>query len=297
MGKKACQIMMGLFCALIMSGCGGGSDVKSDVTRYRDLAKAKEISKTEKKPLIVYFFQVENNACREFEAEVLVRKTVIDASEETVWVEVNGALNPEIAQEYGVFALPTILLMTPGGEKELDRIVDVPTPEELVERLGMIKAGRGKATETLAKESANPEDLKSVYDAGVVWRDRGRMPDEAVPRFRKVYDKDFDNKLGLGSKALLQLAFADLLTRNPIYVRQAIQKLEILVQRYPTSKEAPNALLGMAAAYQALDDKDAALSAFDRIISTYPNTEEAKQAENNKNKMNVFEDTVRAFLE
>ncbi len=180
----------------MLAGCAQQQSGTSEVKLNNDLDKAKATSLQEQKPLIVYFYQVENDACREFESEVLVRNTVREASQDVVWAQVNGALYPDVAQEFAVFALPTIIFMNPGGIKELDRIVDVPTAEELVSRLDLAKKGISRAQQILDAEIGKPDDLAATYAAAMIWRDRGRIADEAVPLFRYVYEHDLDNSRG-----------------------------------------------------------------------------------------------------
>jgi len=294
-GRRGIITALGLVAAL--AGCAQQQSGIPEVRLNNDLDKAKADSLKEQKPLIVYFYQVENDACREFEDTVLVSNTVREASQGVVWAQVNGALYPEVAQEFAVFALPTIIFMNPGGTKELDRIVDVPTPEELVLHLDLAKKGISRAQQILDAEIGKPNDLAAAYAAAMIWRDRGRIADEAVPRFRYVYEHDLDNSKGLGSKALFQLAFADILTRNHAIFPQAIQKLELLVRNYPQSAEAPKALLVTGDVLLALDQRDEALKAYQRVMDAYPNSESAKEAEEHKLKVTMFEDTVRAFTE
>ncbi len=47
----------------------------------------------------------------------------------------------------------------------------------------------------------------------------------------------------------------------------------------------------------ALGKRDEALTAYQRVIDAYPDSESAKEAEEHKLKVTVFEDTVRAFTE
>jgi tetratricopeptide (TPR) repeat protein len=281
----------------LLTGCAQQQGGTSEIRLNNDLDKAKATSLQEQKPLIVYFYQVENDACREFESEVLVRNSVREASQDVVWAQVNGALYPDVAQEFAVFALPTIIFMNPGGTKELDRIVDVPTPEELVNRLDLVKNGISRAQQILDAEIAHPDDLAAAYAAAMVWRDRGRIADEAVPLFRYVYEHDLDNSKGFGSKALFQLAFADILTRNHALYPKGVEKLELLARNYPQSSEAPKALLVVGDVLLAMGKRDEALVAYQRVIDAYPNSESAKQAEEHKLKVTMFEDTVRAFTE
>lgn len=281
----------------MLSGCAQQQGGVPEVRLNNDLDKAKAESLQGQKPLIVYFYQVENDACREFEGEVLVRNTVREASQDVVWAQVNGALYPDVAQEFAVFALPTIIIMNPGGTKELDRIVDVPTPEELVQRLDLARKGISRAQQIMDAEIGKPDDLAATYAAAMVWRDRGRIADEAAPRFRYVYEHDLDNSKGFGSKALFQLAFADILTRNHAIFPQAIQKLELLAKNYPQSSEAPKALLVIGDVLLAMDKRDEAIAAYQRVMDLYPNSESAKEAEEHKLKVTMFEDTVRAFVE
>jgi thioredoxin-like negative regulator of GroEL len=282
---------------VIALGCAQQQQGIPEVKLNNDLDKAKAESLKNNKPLIVYFYQVENDACREFEDQVLVRDKVREASQNVIWAQVNGALYPEVAQEFAVFALPTIIFMNPGGTKELDRIVDVPTPEELIHRMELAEKGISRAQQILDAEIAHPDDLAAAYAAAMVWRDRGRIADEAVPLFRYIYEHDLDNSKGFGSKALFQLAFADILTRNHALYPQGIQKLELLARNYPQSSEAPKALLVVGDVLLALGKRDEALAAYQRVVDSYPNSESAKQAEQHKLKVTMFEDTVRAFNE
>ena len=282
---------------LLLWGCARQAEEIPEVKLNQDLDKAKSLSEQEKKPLIVYFYQVENDACREFEDEVLIKEAVRKASLDVVWAQVNGALYPEVAQEFAVFALPTIVLMNPSGTKELDRIVDVPTAEVLIDRLDLAKKGVSRAQQIFQEEVNHPDGLSAIYAAAVIWRDRGRLADEAVPRFRYLYEKDQDNSKGFGAKALFQLAFADMLTQNPFYVREAIKKLDTLAKKYPQSPEAPKSLLAIGDCLLALKDKEGALAAYQRVMDTYPGSESAKDAEQHKLQVTVFEDTVRAFVE
>jgi tol-pal system protein YbgF len=59
----------------------------------------------------------------------------------------------------------------------------------------------------------------------------------------------------------------------------ALKEFSTILQRYPRGKRAPGALLRMAVSYDATGQKELAAGVVRRLIKEYPNSEEAKAAE------------------
>ncbi|MCS7140127.1 MAG: thioredoxin [Candidatus Nezhaarchaeota archaeon] len=97
---------------------------------HLDSEHFKELLKVEKRPIIVDFWAEWCAPCRMLSP--IIDKLAEKYSGKVVFVKVNVDENPEIAEQYGIMAIPTLILFINGIEA--DRIVGL-VPERQIEAL------------------------------------------------------------------------------------------------------------------------------------------------------------------
>jgi len=289
--------MRGWRTALVVAACalalGGGCAKKKAAGPewLTTMDEGKTRAAKDKKVLVVYYTADWSKLAEQFENDVLDNADVQKKLEKFVTVKIDADADEDTPKTYNVAAFPTTIFYTYQGE-EVKRLVGTVKPQDFVKLLDDIAAGRVETTnQLLAREKANPGDLKLAYDIGSMYVETGR-PEKARPRFEKILAEDPDNRSGFVPGALTQLGFMDLTGEQP---EPAIEKFTAVVEKYPDAEQARKCQLYLGDAYQLLDDRDKAIAAYRDVIAKYPNTPEATEAQTKVSKLTMFEETVESF--
>jgi TolA-binding protein len=277
--------------AALLFACGkkGGEDVGW----LTSMDEGKERAAAEGKNLVVYYSADWSKMSEQFEVDVLENAGVKKKLADLVAVHIDSDVDEDTPKTYAVGAYPTTIFYTPQGE-EITRVVGVVTAEEFLKLLGDIAAGRAETVrELLAREKANPDDLKLAYEVGTMYVETGRY-EKARPRLEKIVAQDPENETGLVPGALTQIGFIDLAAQN---AEEAAIVFKEVVEKYPQAPEAPKCYVYLGDAHQLMDNVDGAVAAYRKVVSEYPDTPEAKEAQTKLGKLTMFEETVEAFTQ
>ena len=127
--------VLGTLGLLLLSGCDrGGSGVsgtRQNIAWVENFNAALERAKTENKPVMVDFFATWCGPCRQMESQTYTDASV--ASELTNWIsaKIDVDKNQEVAQRFGIQAIPTTVLLEPSG-KEIARESGYLGPQQFV---------------------------------------------------------------------------------------------------------------------------------------------------------------------
>jgi TolA-binding protein len=281
-----------LVCAAALpAACGkkGGEGVKW----LTSMDEGKERAEAEDENLVVYYSADWSKMSEQFEYDVLENAEVQKKLADFVAVHIDSDVDEDTPKAYAVAAYPTTIFYTSEGE-EITRVVGAVTAEEFSKLVDDVVAGRVETVrELLAREEANPEDLKLAYEVGTMYVETGRY-EKARPRFERIVAQDPENETGLAAGALTQIGFIDLTAQQ---VDDAVAVFAKVVEKYPNAPETPKCYVYMGDAFQLLDNTEDAAAAYRKVVADYPDTPEADEAQKKLGKLTMFKDTVEAFTQ
>ncbi|MDR2344981.1 MAG: thioredoxin family protein [Planctomycetaceae bacterium] len=94
-----------------------------------DFNKAKELSRTERKPLLIFFTLSDNESCKR-SFELFSNQEIRRLAKYFICVSVDGALSGAICESYRVNGFPTVLILD-ADNKEIQRLTGKETKEHL----------------------------------------------------------------------------------------------------------------------------------------------------------------------
>ncbi|MGD8717816.1 MAG: thioredoxin family protein [Candidatus Zixiibacteriota bacterium] len=292
--KKISVIISAILVATALLFWGCGTTDQPTVKWLSSMEEGKEKATSEKKHLLVYYSADWSKMSERFEDDVLDDATVEEKlAADFIAVHIDSDVDEETPVAYNVNAFPTTIFYTPTGE-EVTRVVGAVPAEEFAKLVDDIVAGKVETlVQLLAREEANPDDLKLAYEIGTMYVETGR-PEKARSRFDKVIAGDAENGTGLVPGALLQRGFIDLMAPN---AEGAIPAFNEVIEKYPDSPEAVKCYLYLGDADHLLDDVEGAVEAYRHVVEAYPDSPEAEEAQRKLTKLTMFEDTVEAFAQ
>lgn len=84
---------------------------------HSDLESAQQSAQTANEPILLYFWSEDCSYCKEFQAELQNNARLQDAADQYVLVSAEYVEEPELRSRYDVSGTPTIVVLTPDGEK------------------------------------------------------------------------------------------------------------------------------------------------------------------------------------
>lgn len=202
------------------------------------LAKAK----AENKILMIDFFTDWCKWCVELDKKVYTDKEVAAfANEHQInWkIDAEKGEGVDLAKKYEVAGYPTIVFVD-GNGNEVDRIVGYIPAKDFLKKIKMFTAGGDETFGVYSKTlQDNPDDVKANFLMGERIMNNEGNNKKAEPYFKKVIEKDPDNKSGYRDATLLYQAMA---SSDPGQIVKFIEK-------YPESPKLKNAYIALAERY------------------------------------------------
>ncbi len=103
----------------------------TDIAWLKSLPEGKQAAQSQQKPVVVDFFATWCGPCRAMDEETWPNPEVAAAVAKFVAVRLDVDANQDVANEYSISGIPTVVVLDAGG-KEIDRHVGFATPEELL---------------------------------------------------------------------------------------------------------------------------------------------------------------------
>jgi thioredoxin-related protein len=227
------------------------------------LAKAK----SENKILMIDFFTDWCKWCVELDKKVYTDNEVAGFAntKQVNWkIDAEKGEGIDLAKKYAVSGYPTIVFVDGNGD-EIDRIVGYMPAKDFLKRIKEFSEGTNTYGSISKVLKNNPDDVKANYFLGErVVNNEGDFK-KAEPYFKKVIDKDPDNKEGYKHGALLYLAIGS----------GDVNKIKQFITDYPNSEKCKNAYIALSEKYyQDNMDFQSAKSNYDKAFELYGKTDE-----------------------
>ncbi len=111
--------IIALFFVCFFAGCGfpqQGS--KAELIGWqRDFEKAKEIAKSENKPMMIPFYTDWCGWCKKLDSDTYSNKQVAELAKEFVCVKINAEQQQNLARDFNVAGFPYIVFLTAEGSQ------------------------------------------------------------------------------------------------------------------------------------------------------------------------------------
>jgi len=224
-------------------------------------------AKSENKILMIDFFTDWCKWCVELDKKVYTDKDVAEFanSKQVNWkIDAEKGEGPDLAKKYGVQGYPTIVFVDGNGD-EVDRIVGYMPAKDFLKRIMEFNEGTNTFGSLSKILKDNPDDVKANYFLGerIVINDGDYK--KAEPYFKKIIDKDPDNKEGYKLGAILYLAIGS----------GDINQIIKFIEDYPNCDKCKNAYIALAESYYQKDMKfQNAKTTYDKAFEIFGKSDE-----------------------
>jgi len=204
---------------------------------------------------------------------VLTDKEVIDFfTNEMILAKVNGKEDTLLADQYHISAYPTLVMLDKNGN-EIDRVVGYMPADAFLKTLKDYRQGIGTLTDLLAKAKTNP-DRSLAFKIAEKYKYRGGSED-ATSWFQKVIDAG-DPLDSLSGESRFALAGMHYRAKN---YNQALEAYSQIIKDFNGSFLAEPAEIWRAIVFRKMGDTTRAITAFEKFIEHYPESEDISYAE------------------
>ncbi len=124
-----------------------------------DLTVAETISRSQYRPLILYFRDPAAPACRKFETETLAKPSIADRLNHYVLLQLNPRWNESLASDLGIYRVPGLAIRDPKGQV-LYRTQGNIVEEELAQQLSLHSSSVASTPVTIPAETPTPRLLE-----------------------------------------------------------------------------------------------------------------------------------------
>jgi uncharacterized protein involved in tolerance to divalent cations/TolA-binding protein len=250
------------------------SKLRSGIHWMRSLSEAKAKSRQLKNPILAYVFLRDSDYCQKLEEGVLADKSVRAAMEEFVCVRLNAGRDADETHKLDVRGAPTILFLD-GEGNEMSRVAGLVDKDQFLTKLSDAKRSKLTFREARRLAMQNPADVQANWKVAETYLEEGNE-NLAEPHLRNVIEHDEENQYGYTDKAIFALGFA--LGKRGEY-GQAAYSFEKLLERWPDCKDKDKALYCLGLSQLAIGQKDKGRARLEQLVSEFPNSSAAKNAQ------------------
>jgi len=183
-------------------------------------------------PIFIDFFATWCGPCKMLDAQVYNRPEVIAELGKLVTYKVDVDQEPfkPLAKQFGVKAMPTMVLCKPDGT-EIDRFLGFRPAAEFLATVVDYAAGRNTLADLQARLAATPDDPALLGRLGAKYSERGEA-EPARTALTRVLELDPANAGGHAAPALQSLAELEAMDRN---YPAAVAHLQRLLAEFPSA--------------------------------------------------------------
>lgn len=250
-----------LLLSLVILQAASEDNLQPGIAWEKNFKEARQTASKAGKPLLVDFGADWCGFCKKLDRETFGDEAVIRFLRQYfVAVKVDTDAEPELAKEYKVTGLPTVVVLSPGGE-ELRRVVGFRPPDGFIEEVN--KAAQSSEAFQRLKEAAlgSPDDAAAqrAYARALL---AARNTDEALKVVKKALEKD-------ASHPGLMLELGDIL-RLGGKLAEASEAYQKLVALPPTAagEERRKAFIPLARCHLDLGEARKCVTVLDSFIET-----------------------------
>lgn len=137
--------IIALFFVCFFAGCTVAQQVaKAELIDWqRDFEKAKEIAKSENKPMMIDFYTDWCGWCKKLDSDTYSNKEVAELAKEFICVKINAEQQQKLAKEFGVSGFPYIVFLTAQGS-QLSNVPGYLPPERFLKEMKAALANAGE---------------------------------------------------------------------------------------------------------------------------------------------------------
>jgi thioredoxin-related protein len=239
-------------------------EINFDKGTFKDvIAKAK----SQNKILMIDFYTDWCKWCVELDKKVYTDKDVAEfANKKQInWkIDAEKGEGPDLAKKYAVNGYPTIVFVDGKGD-EVDRIVGYIPAKDFLKKIKEFNEGVNTYGSIINVLKKNPDDVKSNYLMGERIITNENDNKKAEPYFKKVLEKDSDNKEGYKLGALLYLAMGS----------GDLNNIKKFIQDYPDCDKCKSAYIALAEKYYMdIVDFQSAKIYYDKAFELYGKSDE-----------------------
>jgi len=264
-------ILTGLLLLLLAVGCGDKETVSGPegAPYHTSLEAAVEAVGTSDKPIVIKFYTERCKWCKTLDTVTLVDSAVVEFfTDEMVLVKIDADQDSLLADEYGVRAYPTMVMVHKDGQ-EIDRAVGYFEPAEFLETLRNYRLGIGTLDDLLSQVEAEPSrqlyfDIAQKYEY--------RAGDEEATRwYERVVEEDATDSLA----SISRISLAHLLRRSEDW-DGAMQAYASIAEDFEGQVMAEDAEVWMCITHRQKGDTAAAIACFEGFAEKYPESPDAE---------------------
>ena len=258
------KLRCSIFVTLLLSS--SSAVLAQDQINWRtDLIESKRIAKESGKPLLYDFTAKWCGPCKRMDKEFWTRADVVDMSKQFVCVKVDFDREKELAQQYGIRAIPNVVFTDPWGRGLLgQRGFGAGSDVEILEKIKLLPKSFSSLTDAGNKLEANEKDTEALYKFAVFYQEQKLywLGNEYYMRLISLETDPLKRE-----NVLTNVAFNHLRMDRPA---DAIDRIEALRKEYPNSPQTDMFLYGLVLANASKNNVDVATKHLTDLKKKFP---------------------------
>ena len=131
---KKIVLLIGLFLIMGCDQAVGQGPKEGSIDWITDLSAAKEMAKSEGKPMFIDFHADWCSWCRRMDVDTYTDLKVAELAKQLICVKIDTDEQPDVAENYRIRGLPTTVFLT-SEAKKIDIIAGYLPPEEFLKQM------------------------------------------------------------------------------------------------------------------------------------------------------------------